>query len=288
MPKKIMYARSNVENDLKKVIYCKDLDKDEYESKYKGKLTCIKGCKARIKYTERKDNVKFFSTWNKEGNLHDKGCPYHVNYIGKVGRKELEAFYKNVELSEEVIMRRLKDKMERLLREHSELDIIHPINGSKSVENMGKTYAEVYVADENGEVNEHMKNLRYDDAEYVTIDDIGTTKAVHGHIDNVQLVKEKDKGEYAYFNLVTSQCTVNIAFPEAFYSNEFSTGVEEFELFIDAVKEKVQNKPKQIWVIAYGDITKKKRDKNGVNISVISPNRILVDNKTYKEIIYKK
>ena len=44
--------------------------------------------------------------------------------------------------------------------------------------------------------------------------------------------------------------------------------------------------PDKIMVIAYGDITKKKRDKNGVNVSVISPNRILVNNKTYKQIVY--
>ena len=40
--------------------------KNEYERKYKCKLNCIKGCNARIKFTERKNNIKFFSTWNKE------------------------------------------------------------------------------------------------------------------------------------------------------------------------------------------------------------------------------
>ena len=46
---------------------------NEYEAKYKGYLTCIKGCQARIKFTQRKKNdIKFFSTWNKEGNLHEK------------------------------------------------------------------------------------------------------------------------------------------------------------------------------------------------------------------------
>lgn len=54
MAKKIMYAKSNVEGDKKKNIYCGDLDKNDYETKYKGRLTCIKGCPARIKFTERK------------------------------------------------------------------------------------------------------------------------------------------------------------------------------------------------------------------------------------------
>ena len=59
-----MFAKSNVEGDKKKDSYCGDLDKNDYETKYKGHLTCIKGCPAKIKFTERKNNVKFFSTWN--------------------------------------------------------------------------------------------------------------------------------------------------------------------------------------------------------------------------------
>lgn len=83
MARKIMYAISNVEGDSKKKIYCENLEKNEYEAKYKGYLTCIKGCQARIKFTQRKNDIKFFSTWNKEGNLHEKSCPYHVDYKGK-------------------------------------------------------------------------------------------------------------------------------------------------------------------------------------------------------------
>ena len=49
MARKIMYAISNVEGDSKKKIYCENLEKNEYEAKYKGYLTCIKGCQARIK-----------------------------------------------------------------------------------------------------------------------------------------------------------------------------------------------------------------------------------------------
>ena len=52
-----MYAKSNIKGDIKKKIYCGDLDKNDYETKYKGYLTCIKGCPAKIKFTERKNNV---------------------------------------------------------------------------------------------------------------------------------------------------------------------------------------------------------------------------------------
>jgi hypothetical protein len=62
--------------------------------------------------------------------------------------------------------------------------------------------------------------------------------------------------------------------------------MDEFEIYISNVKKSVEKYPDKIMVIAYGDITKKKRDKNEVNVSVISPNRILVNNKTYKQIVY--
>ena len=286
MARKIMYAISNVEGDSKKKIYCENLEKNEYEAKYKGYLTCIKGCQARIKFTQRKNDIKFFSTWNKEGNLHEKSCPYHVDYKGKMGRKKLNAYYQSIELSEEIILRRLKRKMEGLLKQYSDEDIIDPPNGSMEVDVIGEDEVAVFEGDENGEKSEYLPRIYYEDAEYISTDDIGCRKSVYGFISNVQLEEDKKKGKYAYFNLATKHSTVNIAFPEAFYSNELSSGVQEFEIYVSKVKELVQKHPNKIMVIAYGEITRKKKDKNGVNVSVISPNRILVDNKTYKQLVY--
>ena len=286
MARKIMYAISNVEGDSKKKIYCENLEKNEYEAKYKGYLTCIKGCQARIKFTQRKNDIKFFSTWNKEGNLHEKSCPYHVDYKGKMGRKKLNAYYQSIELSEEIILRRLKRKMEGLLKQYSDEDIIDPPNGSMEVDVIGEDEVAVFEGDENGKKSEYLPRIYYEDAEYISTDDIGCRKSVYGFISNVQLEEDKKKGKYDYFNLATKHSTVNIAFPEAFYSNELSSGVQEFEIYVSKVKELVQKHPNKIMVIAYGEITRKKKDKNGVNVSVISPNRILVDNKTYKQLVY--
>lgn len=286
MAKKIIYAKSNVEEDKKKRIYCGDLDKNDYETKYKGHLTCIKGCLAKIKFTERKNNVKFFSTWNKEGHLHNEGCPYHVDYKGKMGRKKLSAYYESIELSEETILRRLQRKMDGLLRQYSDEDIIDPPNGSMEVEEIGEDEVVVFEGDENGNKSEYMPRIHYEDAEYICTDDVGCRKAVYGFIRNVQLEEDKNKRKFAYFNLATKHSNVNIAFPEAFYSNELSAGMDEFEIYITRVKELVEKCPDKIRVIAYGDITNKKRDRNGVNVTVISPNRVLVNNKTYKQIVY--
>ena len=286
MARKIMYAISNVEGDSKKKIYCENLEKNEYEAKYKGYLTCIKGCQARIKFTQRKNDIKFFSTKATGRNLHERGCPYHVDYKGKMGRKKLNAYYQSIELSEEIILRRLKRKMEGLLKQYSDEDIIDPPNGSMEVDVIGEDEVAVFEGDENGKKSEYLPRIYYEDAEYISTDDIGCRKSVYGFISNVQLEEDKKKGKYAYFNLATKHSTVNIAFPEAFHSNELSSGVQEFEIYVSKVKELVQKHPNKIMVIAYGEITRKKKDKNGVNVSVISPNRILVDNKTYKQLVY--
>ena len=283
MQKKIMFALSNAEGDCNKTIHCEDLDKNDYETKYKGYLTCIKGCKARIKYTERKNDVKFFSTWNKEGHLHDEGCPYHVDYKGKRGRAKLEAHYKGIQLDDDTILKRLKWKMERLLSIHSEDEIEHPQNGSLRVINTTESTVDVSVEDENGEKNGKAPNLKHEDANFITKDDEGCMKSVFGVIDNVQLISEKSGATYAYFNLKTRHSIVNIYFPEAFYSNEDVHGVENFEIYINRVKKMVETGKEEIMAIAYGDIRVKK--KIGVNIHVISPKRVLVNNKTYFDIM---
>lgn len=288
MVKKILYAISRIEDENKKRIYCEDLDKTDYETKYKGKLTCIKGCPARIKFTERKNNKKFFSTWNKDGELHEEGCPYRVEYTGKGGRKKLAAFYENVELTDEVILRRLQAKMASILREYTDEEIVDPPKGSLKMERIGDAEAMVIEGVEDGEKSSTLPNIRHEDAEYISTDDIGCRKSVYGFIDNVQLEQDRFGKKFAYFNLATKHSQVNIAFPEAFYSNEFSNGVEEFETFIIKVKRMVEKSPKKVMVIAYGEITKKKKNRKGVNVNIISPNRILVDNKTYKQVLIER
>mgnify|MGYP001019282368 CR=1 FL=1 len=289
MSKKIVYAKLNIEGNEKKEIYYRDLDKNDYETNYKDKLTCIKGCPARIKFTERKNNVKFFSTWNKEGNLHDEGCPYRIDYDGKIGRKKLEDYYKSIEPSEEVILSRLQRKMKELLRNgFGDSEVTNSSNGNMEVDTIDKDKEVTSSDSENGNNSQHMKNINYDAAECISTDDIGCRKGIYGLINNVQLEEDGNKKKYAYFNLVTKYNTVNIAFPEAFYSNELSAGVDEFERYILNVKKMVEKYPDKIWVIAYGEITKKKKDKNGVNVSIISPHRVLVDNKTYKQIVYSE
>lgn len=156
------------------------MDKNDYETKYKGKLTCIKGCKARIKFTERKNDIKFFSTWNKEGYLHDKGCSYYVEYKGKMGRKKLHAYYEAIELDDNSILKRLQWKMQSILNVYKEDDIEDPKKGSREIEDLGRNQVSVDKKGDNGNKSERIPNIKHEDANYITTDDIGHRKSVHG------------------------------------------------------------------------------------------------------------
>ena len=115
--------------------------------------------------------------------------------------------------------------MEGLRRRYSDEDIIDPPNGSMGVNVIGEDEAVVFEGDENGNKSEYMPRIYYEDAEYISIDDIGCRKSVYGFISNVQLEEDKNKRKFAYFNLETKHSSVSIAFPEAFYSNELSAGI---------------------------------------------------------------
>lgn len=288
MEKKIKYAQSNLPEDKEdKIKKCDDIDKNEYDTKYRGKLTCYKGCKAKIKFTERKNGLKFFSTWNKEGSLHKKSCPYYVNYKGRIGRKNLTDYFESISIDEDTIQRRLQDKLERFKYTYNPLDIVDPTNGSEIVDYSGTETEKVnQVGDENEEAEEgRERNIHYQDARYTTVDDIGSRLSIYGYINNCQLCQDDFGRVYAYFNLDTEDTAVSILFSEAFYSNEFLNDVNVFKDYITKVDQLVSKNPNEIFVIAYGDITKKIKDKSGVNVSVVSPKRILITDKTYKKLL---
>lgn len=66
----------------------RDIEKNDYETKYNGNLTCPKWvfCQNYI-YLEK---CKYFNflVHGIKGDVHDERCPYHVDNTGKVGRCE--------------------------------------------------------------------------------------------------------------------------------------------------------------------------------------------------------
>lgn len=278
---KSAYYSNEQQNIKNKEIKLEEISKEIYDEMYRGHLTCINECKARIKFTERKDGVKFYSTWNGDGNLHDLGCPYNVNYKGEKGRAKFKAFYKAIKIDDDTILRKLKNRFNKMRK-----DIINPGDSKSELDSRMKYInndegEDRLVANENGVEQDKIPNIRYSNAEQVTTDDIGAIKAVWGIIDNVQLVENSTNDIYAYFNLRTENNKINIYFPEAFYKNEQVNSIEEFKLFINNVQEMVDEK--EIFVIAYGEIKKKK--KLGLNVNVISPKRLIINGKTYYNIL---
>lgn len=286
MAKKILFARAKVD-DEERNIYCNNLDKVDYDSKYKGHLTCINGCKARVKFTQRKNNNKFFSTWNKEGKLHNKDCPYYVEYKGVKGREKLNAYYKSIELDDETIFNRIKRKYNDLHTDYNGNEYPVPEMGSREVEITGEETVDTAINALTGEESSSGSYIKHKDANFVTIDDLGSIISVYGVIDNVWLDQNKDGTKFAYINYSTQNTSVNILFSEVFYYSEYSNGVEEFERFIGKVQELVNNSENLVEAIAYGEITKKKRRKSGVNVSVNNPKRILINGMSYSQILYK-
>ena len=184
MPKKILYAKACLENE-EEIIFCQNMDKTDYDSKYKGHMKCVNGCKARVKFTQRKDNTKFYSTWNKEGKLHGKWCPYYVEYTGLRGREKLNAYFKSVELDDDTIFRRIKRKFDDMHRKYSAEELPVPDKGSSDVENTGEDTVDTGVNSSSGEASTNSLYIHHKDAKFITTDDLKSIISVYGVIDNV-------------------------------------------------------------------------------------------------------
>jgi hypothetical protein len=287
MDQKIQYALSYLEDKVV-ALNCKDVDRDEYNAKLRGKLKCINGCEARIKFTQRKNNIKFFSTWNKDGHLHTAECPYHVDYIGKIGREKLDAYFKNGSLDEGYIERSLKRKAEALQRNIDLRKIEHPVNGSMQVDIINTGIAPVYlVGDEEQSESEKRAYISSQDAEYLTMDDGKRHIHVYGRVVHAYIGNNDsgDGNKYGYINLKQGSIPVSMVMSQSFYANEKINGIDDFERFMKAlIKYKEENKEKVITAIAYGELAYKKKEK-GLNVLVTSPGRIIINNKTVKQII---
>ena len=280
---KIEYAYYHDNAGNKKHIEAKEITKEEYEEKYKGHLTCINDCKARIKFTQKTNGTKFFSTWNNEGELHDLDCPYHVAYKAKNGRAKLKEYYQGIKIDDDIIARRLKEWMSKYHSKQNGSDAEKTDKYNTKITSGNEKVNYIVFTDENGSEQERIPNLKYKNAQFVSEDDIECMEAIWGDIDNVQLVEDKSQSVYGYFNLKTKNKIINVYFPEAFYKNEDVGGLEEFKIFLEKVNKMVSHNSAQIMVIAYGTIKKKR--KMGLNINVISPKRILVDGKSYYDIL---
>lgn len=269
-------------------VFVKNISKDDYESEYKGKLTCIHGCEARIRFTERKNGIKYFSTWNGEGGRHKETCEFHVNYKGKMGRKRLEGLYRNVEISDERIMDSLKRKYNDLTRKYKRTSNNRE-RSTKEIENLGEEVVDVDIYSD-GEAKDTDKESRTNitsiDANHINSTYIDTRKNVIGKVKNVTINKA-DVDNYGYLNLKTDFYDVAVYFPEAFFRNEDGINLEEFNVLKDLLN-KACDEGKELLVVCYGTIKNKKKSKKEFNINIISKKHILINGKSLNQIILNK
>jgi hypothetical protein len=268
--------------------YYEDLDKEEYESKYKNHLTCINGCRARTKFTQKKNGSKFYSNWNGDGEKHDKGCPFSVEYKGKIGRDKLKAYYEKRPITDEDIKKSLLNKINGLKRKYRGEDSIKVNTGSNQVERKGET--SVTTDDKEGVKGESTSvgtrrehNITSIDASFLSTAYVRATKCVYGIGNNAQIVQ--NEGNYfGYINLKNRGYNVAVYFPEAFYSDGH-VNIDDFRRLFKILISELNDNHKKNVIVCYGEIRRK--EKNGININIINDTHILINDMSIRQILSK-
>lgn len=275
-------------NDKKEPVYIENMEKDAYEQEYKGKLTCIHGCDAKIKFTERKNGIKFYSTWNKEGDKHRGDCEFHVKYKGKVGRKRLMSDEEKRQITEEQIENAIERKIRSLKYKYVEVNGDKDNQGTNSVVNTGTERVKVSSGEgESTDINSKRENVTSIESSLINSTYIDRRKCVYGHINNVQYEYSESNELYGYLNLENEHHKVSVYFPPAFYNNEDSNE-DELKKLMDILKEEINIKKKKAMVVCFGKITYKKKKHSEFNINVINPIHIKINEMSINEILIAK
>ncbi|WP_238918033.1 hypothetical protein [Clostridium sp. YIM B02555] len=284
---KMEWAIYSIEDENKyKEIYYEDLDREEYEEKYKKNLSCINGCIAGVKFTHKKNNVKFFSTWNGDGEKHKEGCPFHVKYKGKMGRLRLKAFYEKREINDEDIKRTLLNKIRGLKRKYNGEEENKAARNSMEIEENGEMIVKAEDAEGTNTNNRNRArrehNIMSSDANYLSMIDVGTRRCVYG-IGNTAQIDNK-KGEYfGYINLKNRGYTVAVYFPKSFYSQENGITLDDFNRLFNILKLELNDNQKKCVIVCYGEIGRK--EKKGVNINIINEAHIYINDMSVRQIL---
>ena len=277
---KIEWAIYQNGSDTEDVFY-EHLDKDLYESKYQGHLFCISdGCNAMIKFTHRKDGKKFYSTWNGQGDLHDIDCPYYLQYKGEVERKRILDAIESASVTDEHIVNTILNKSKNL---KSKDKVKIPIKKRKTRKTIEGNQTSTNLVIDNGEIDNlggsKIKIFSLD-SKHITPDYVGYRKCVYGKIRHVFF--HEDDG-YAYINLENEQYPISIYLPQAFYADSTKTTKEALKAFLATINQELKVK-KELIIICVGMI-RYKGNNQGINVHVISPLHLLINDNKYYEII---
>lgn len=264
-------------------VYYENLDKDLYESKYQGHLFCISDeCNAMIKFTHRTDGKKFYSTWNGQGDLHDIDCPYYLQYKGEVERKKILEAIESASLTDEHIINTLLTKSKNL-KSRVKLKIMNKNPKTRRIVTGDQTSTTSVI--DNGEIDDigsSMIRIFSLDSKHITPDYVGYRKCVFGRIKHVYF---HEGDGYAYINLENEQYPISVYLPQAFYADPTKTTKEALKAFLGTINQGLKAQ-KELIIICVGMI-RYKGNNQGINVHVISPVHLLVNDTKYYEVITK-
>ncbi|EDT23637.1 hypothetical protein [Clostridium perfringens] len=269
-----------------------NIEPDDYKSKYRGNLTCICGCEARIKFTNKKNGKKILSTWNKEGKKHDPDiCPYYVEYRNVKGRNKLIEKSELGMVSDEKVEASLKRKFKNLMLKFNQNDINIDKNYNSKIINDGEKNIYTVKNDDTGETKSiNNGRISYMESETINDDYNMLIRGIIGNVDNIYISEGKEENEeglegfYGYINLKSNYNKIHVYFPQAYYEgNEYK--LKDLKRFLEILRK--ENKSKNMIVACYGMIKRKDDSKNGFNINIINPKHIIINGMTVKEILNK-
>ncbi len=260
------------------------LDKTLYESQYYKKLFCFTpGCNAEIKFTERRNGTKFFSTMNKQGTSHDPECPYFLNNEGEVLRRRLaEGSIIGTSVSDEHLANTVKNKSRSLKRKVPRPSSIPQKRGTtrRTVSSRQETVSQVV---DNGTVGESSLSSRIRinslNSNYVTGDYLGQRKCVFGKV--ISVIFNEEEG-YGNICLENEKNQINAFIPPAFYADG-STTRNALNIFLSIIQRELIDK-KELILICVGMIHENPNGE-GININILRPSHMVVNDKQYYQVI---
>ncbi|MCG7379166.1 hypothetical protein MH215_19300 [Paenibacillus sp. ACRSA] len=278
---KIQWAFYDNGNDTEEIYY-ENLNKKLYESKYQGHLYCISDeCDAMIKFTHRQDEVKFFSTWNGQGDLHDIECPYFLHEKGEVERKKILDQIESAPVTDEHILNTILNKSKNLKSKEKRKKENKRNTTKRRVQGEQTSRTEKI---DNGEINSlgsSMIRIFSLDSKHMTPDYVNYRKCVFGKIKHVYF---NEADGYVYLNLDNAQYRVSIYLPQAFYADPEKTTKSALVTFVNKVKQELLAL-KELVIICVGMIRFKKGSSQDMNVHIISPSHLLINDMKYYEII---
>lgn len=277
---KIEWAYYQNGSETEEVFY-ETLDKDLYESKYQGHLYCISDeCNAMIKFTHRKNGLKFYSTWNGQGDQHDIDCPYFLQYKGEVERKRILDAIESAAVTDEHILNTILNKSKNLKFKDK---VKIPKKKHKTRRTISGDQSDSTVVIDNGTIDDigNSKIRIFSlDSKHITPDYVGYRKCIFGKIRHVYF---NESDGYAYINLENQHYPVSIYLPQAFYADPTKTTKEALKAFLNVIVQEI-NSNKDIIIICVGMI-RYKGNNQGVNVHIINPTHLLINDTKYYEII---